>query len=243
VKIQEKFCNDNYSLYNTRLSIIVYYKHMKYLLLLSVFFSCIYLNLILNINTAVCAAEESEYVIVLQNRHFVPERGIDSHLKEKLAVSNTFPLYGIVQLKQRPTTEDRVTLSNAGIQLMQYLGGTTYLAGFTKDVRLDAVSYILRWAGPLLPQDKMEKALWEGKIEDWAITENGNIMVLVYFYKNVKPADAESVVSRYADIFKPHGPSNAWAIEISRESIVKLADEEIVKWLEQGPLPFMPLLN
>lgn len=191
--------------------------------------------------TSALTAEGSTYIIKLQNRQFVPKPGIDATLKEKLVTSQLFPVHGIVQLKQKPTTADRVALSSAGIRLKQYLGGTAYLAIFSKGSQLDETSNILRWAGLLLPQDKIERALWQGRIEDWARAKRGNIRVIVFFYKNVTKADSEQAISRFTNIYKPQGAINAWAIEIPQEHIRKLAANEIVKWIEQGPLPFMPL--
>lgn len=198
-------------------------------------------NILSSTSTSTLAADESIYLIKLQNRRFVPEPGIDPTLREKLATSKTFPIHGIVQLIRKPTTSERVALSEAGIRLRQYLGGTAYHAEFSKGTQFNKVKNMLRWAGPLLPKDKIRRDLWLGKIHDWAKTKGGDIKVLIFFYKGVNPKEAERTISKFTDTYKPHGRSNVWATEIPQEYVKKLAVEEIVKWIEQRPLPFMPL--
>lgn len=195
----------------------------------------------LSISSATGSAKEPSYVIQLPSRHFTPEPGIESTLKERLAKGQIFPVHGLVQLIRKPTTTDRVALSQAGIKLMQYLGGSSYYAEFSRDTRFDEVTPLIRWAGSLLIRDKLENDLWEGKIKDWARAENGNVKVMVYFYKIVDQDYAKKVISSYTKVYRPHRPSNAWAIEIALEHVRKLVSEENVRWIEQGPHPFMPL--
>jgi len=186
-------------------------------------------------------AEESPYLIKLKNRQFIPDPGVDPALREKLETDRIKKAHGMAQLFKAPTPSDRKALSDAGILLKRYMMGTTYHAEFSEGTRWNDVAGILRWAGPLLPEDKMEKDLLDGNIQDWAKTEKERIRVLVSFHEGVDRQAAERVLARYADGFNIYGPSNTWATEISGERIKDLAAEEIVRWIQQGPIPFMPL--
>jgi hypothetical protein len=195
-----------------------------------------------NINdTLICVKKKPDYLIHLKNRSFEPEPGIERALIERLASSKIFPVHGMIQVNKRLSSEDRLALSIVGIHLLQFLGGSAYLAEFSKEIKSDTIPNFVRWAGVLLPKDKIENALLKGKIEDWARVEGDRINVVVLFHENVNQEDAIKAISKYTTIFKPHGAINDWAIEIPQINIKRLADEEIVKWIEQGPLPFMPL--
>ncbi len=211
-----------------------------------------FLICLLTISLAVCPiiilfAEEQKaqpnYLIKLPNRSFTPQPGISQGLKAKLAMNTKFPIHGIVQFFNKPSFKERLTLAKAGIQIRQYLGGVAYYAEFSVDTKFHKESYNIRWAGPLLIEDKIEMTLWESKVYHWAKTENKKVKILLYFYDYVADDDTKKLIASYTKKYRRHGPNKEWAIEISLDQVKKIADEEIVKWVEQGPQPFMPLLK
>lgn len=184
--------------------------------------------------------QQEQNEIHLKNRTFAPEPGIDSLLTQKLAAAAR-PVFGLVQLIRRPTSEDRLALSESGISLEQYLGGTAYYACFSTGAKAEKFPDFVRWAGPLLPEDKVEASLWAGKIEEWATAEEGGIRVLVYFQPSVPEKEASEFIERYSEEHRLHHPSNAWAVVIPMDVVRSLSTEERVRWIEQGPKPFRPL--
>ena len=185
--------------------------------------------------------QERPHVIELANRTFTPEEGIDRALTEALSGSGVVPVPGLVQLRRLPTLPDRARLFEAGVQLEQYLGGTAYHARFSREAEFATVLAVIRWAGPLLIQDKIERDLWEGKIQESARTKSGKIKVLISFYSDVGGEEVERILAELAGDYRRHGVANSWATELDCESIRQLADDDRVSWIEQGPLPFIPL--
>jgi hypothetical protein len=180
-------------------------------------------------------------VIALTNRSFTPEPGIDPALRAALGKADQTPIHALVQLKTPATADHRAKLARGGITLGTFLGGTAYLASLSREARLDEMGEILRWAGPLLPEDKMSRDLWQGKIHDWARTSGGKVKVLVEFHEDSETSTSKRVLSAYTREFKRHGPSNTWAVQICESRIRGLAAEQQVRSMEQGPHPMMPL--
>lgn len=187
-------------------------------------------------------AAEVSMTIRLANREFTPTPGIEPGLVERLGPGGSYPVHGLVQLASIPTAADRARLFAAGISLSTFLGGTTYLVSLAEDVRFEAVVELVRWAGLLRVEDKLEPALWRGDVEDWARTPEGHVRALVTFHPDVVPATVADVKARYPANWRYLEGVSSWAAELRFESIKRLADEEAVMWIEQGPHPSMPLV-
>jgi hypothetical protein len=205
--------------------------------------SAIHLVLIIVMSQSGKGLSETDFetTIRLKSRTISPQEGVSSQLLQQIADAARYPIYGIIQLKHRPLVEDRRNLELAGIKLLEYLGGTAYYASFDKDIKFESLEKQVRWAGPLLKEDKIDPALMRGEVRDWAKTETGEIKVIISFFEDVSPTEAEDVVSRHTTIHRRFGPSNQWSAQISLDAICKLAAEIPVRWIEQGPHPMMPL--
>lgn len=175
--------------------------------------------------------------IKLKSRTFSPEPGISAKLKVKIENSRDLPVQAIVQLWTMPTPADRRKLSEAGVQLKQFLGGTAYLALCSQTAYIDVVRPLLRWAGLLEPEDKLSLDILHGTYPDWAIADDGAIRLLVYIPSYVDRAKAEATVKSHAVRYSPYGHGNQWAVETVVERIRDLAGEEAVERIELGPPP------
>ena len=201
------------------------------------------------VESGLAAGEESDserFAITLANREFVPELGIDQEL---LSLADEFRgtrLPAIVQLFQPASPAVRVGLEEAGVQLTTFLGGSTYLAEVSSATDITGlVTFVqedlVRWAGPLRPEDKIQQQLWQREAEDWAVTADGLFRVLVTMSPELDQKAASRLLARHVSDARPHGVSGLWEIEISWEGLAVLAREHSVRWLEFGPLPMMPL--
>lgn len=202
------------------------------------------LLLTLCVFSAIClpAALPVKWEIKLRNRQFVPPPGLDTNLQQTLKTATAFPVHGIVQLHKMASEADLTYLSEAGLYLRQFLGGTAYLLEFSNKVSSAKITNsLVRWAGLLLPEDKTEKPLWQNKIEPWAKTREGNIRVLAQFHRYVTDESAQKVLANYTPTFYRFSHNFEWAIEISYEDVKNLAKEQSVRWLKQGPDVYRPL--
>lgn len=186
------------------------------------------------------------FAVTLANRVFVPEFGIDQELFSLVGESEQTRLPVIVQLFRPPSPAARADLGEAGLQLTTFLGGSTYLAELSSPIDLTGLvnlvqDELVRWVGPLRPEDKIERQLWQREAEDWAMTADGLFRVLVTLTPEFDEEAAVKLLGHHVAIAKPYGASGRWAIEIGWEGLKELARERAVRWLQFGPLPMMPL--
>lgn len=186
------------------------------------------------------------FSVTLTNRIFVPELGIDQELFSLVEEPGETRLPAIVQLFQPPSPAVRADLEEAGVQLTTFLGGSTYLAELSSPTETTKLvnlvrDELVRWAGPLRPEDKVQRQLWQREAENWALTADGLFKVLVTLSPELDKEAAGRLLGHHVHDPKPHGVSGRWAIEISWEALSELARERAVRWLEFGPLPMMPL--
>jgi hypothetical protein len=180
--------------------------------------------------------------ITLENRKIeIQTPGIDSRLMEAVTGTGQMPVQAVVLLTKKPSRKERAELRETGIVLLQYLGGTTYLAEFERKSKFDPYPPVVLWAGRLEPEDKLEKSLWSKQYEPWAVTKRGGIKVLVTFRKNVAQEKIQKLLDRFSISYSQHDGFRVWRAEITPGNIFKLAAEESVLWIEQGPHPSMPL--
>lgn len=187
------------------------------------------------------AVAGSKIMITLANRQFTPPDGIEPKLIQRLGVEGLFPVHGLAQFYRRPSPVDRARLAKAGVWLSTYLGANAYYASFARNTKLTEVQTLVRWAGLLRIEDKLESSLWRGEIEDWARTPQGLVRILVTFHPDVSRDAMVTVQNNHAAAWRYLDGQNAYAVEFDLKHIRKLAAEEAVRWIEQGPQPFMPL--
>ena len=83
-------------------------------------------------------------------RQFTPEPGIDADLRA--APPGT---YGLLQLERRPKATERRAIEDGPVTLVEYLGGTTWLALFGSLDDSTAIP-LARWAGLWAVRDKLK---------------------------------------------------------------------------------------
>ena len=186
-------------------------------------------------------SQDTRYVIALANRRFTPQPGIEDALREAVARAGAFPVYGIAQLPSPPDVATRAALAGAGVALEEYLGGNAYIAAFAPRPDVERLRALVRWAGLLLAEDKLSPDICKGRFEDWARTPNGDVKVLVAFERAADSSAVTRILAKHARRFRRHGPNEEWAAEIEPARIRELAAENLVRWIEQGPHPMMPL--
>ncbi len=179
--------------------------------------------------------------VSLRGRTFTPSAGIEQALLDKLQTVDS--LHALVQLDRLPTTEEEKALADAGLTLLNYLNGTTYTARVDKGLNAQnaAVADLVRWAGLLQTEDKVDPKIVAGVFEEWAV-EGDNVKLLVLFFEDVPDEAAEAVLAKYTPLSVTPHAEKTWAIVLNKSQILSLAAEDAVRWIEEGPAP-MRIIN
>jgi hypothetical protein len=143
------------------------------------------------------------FLIELKSRRFIPGAGLElNNIRGNFSSEDT--IHFLVQFEILPNAEERNRIDSLGIHLLAYVTGNTYIASsLVSDLENLARIGNVRWAGPLLADDKISPDLKAGKIGLWAITPDGKIALAVQFHEDVDIVQAialvQSLGGRYVD--------------------------------------------
>jgi subtilisin family serine protease len=203
----------------------------------SLLFAVIWLNVPVS-------AQDPSSPIRLRARTFAPAPGIApalaaGQLSRIPATDNR--VHVLVQLRAVPTAAERAALEAAGVQLLAYIPHNAWLASVSNQVNLAAPAYaLLRWAGPLEVQDKVDPAVLANGVGAWAIAPDGQVQLTVHFFADVTHTQAQQLLAQVGGKTLTRISQNppryvAW---FPNDNVVTtLAKEDSVQWVESGPTP------
>lgn len=175
-------------------------------------------------------------------RRILTDPGIDEGFLEEIAGAGS-PTHAIVQLERLPQAgaRDVEQLAQLGVHLLGYLNGigtpgTGYLASVSPDVQADSPAFraLVRGLARLEPADKLALGL--------PPTGSDPVDILVQFFADVGAADARALFAALGLSARPHAPG-LWETSASAAQIEALTGEDIVQWVQTGPIPFLPELD
>lgn len=182
--------------------------------------------------------KEKDYQILLKSRQFLPPENRTTALEE-LRLEGRARVHLLMQFSQLPTVEEKISLEGLGIKLLNYIPGMSYFASLPvginpQDSRLSKVRYI----GRILPEDKLASSLRENNIGSWAKEPNGTVNLWIVIFADASLDEAEiaiknmggKVLERVDDFYR-------LTVNIHPNSISRIAQEDIVRWITEIPPP------
>lgn len=193
---------------------------------------------------AAVAQAQQPYKIELLGRSFTPKQGVSPRLEEVLRTTEHPRIHAIVQFKKDLTLDEHKFLAESGIKLQGYVGGRAYHASIPRGTKLTRgnLGKLVRHADFMKPTDKLKADLAKRRYEDWAYDPaTKKVKVLVEFFPDVDADTIKRALGEAGLKGEPDGAANSWAISVEEDRIADLAALDIVKTLQQGPTPFLPL--
>ncbi|NJM09220.1 S8 family serine peptidase [Candidatus Gracilibacteria bacterium] len=182
--------------------------------------------------------QATAFAVPLRARTFVPRAGIEQTLLDALRDTSLPDLHALVQLNTLPDNAASATLAQRGIRLLDFIEGSLFTASIDKALNPTQpdIAALVRWAGPLLPGDKVEPLLAAGTVPDWARADGEKLLVLVTVFPDVADADAETLMQGFDPAATPHA-EHVWQLQLTLAQIAQLSQEDRVFWIEPGPAP------
>src|SRR3990172_254102 len=150
-------------------------------------------------------------------------------------------IHGLIQLHHITDKKERNMLEKAGIILLDYIPENSWLVSISGDglIEKEPLSYI-RWIGLIEPEDKIAPGLKE-RAAPWAIRSEGQILLRVTYFKDVALEEMKTTLAILGVTILREEPDLHY-IEIALESgkMMKIAQEDIVQWIEEVPPPPVP---
>ncbi|MCP5094720.1 MAG: S8 family serine peptidase [Chloroflexi bacterium] len=191
-------------------------------------------------------------ILVVNAQVQTPQPTVEIPLKSAtLALENgrfyTSPYnpYTVIQLSRNLRFAEHQALRDQGVRLLNYLVDNTWIASVDPGSLTQQVinEYGLEAAVPWQPQNKAPLALQQGIRQEWAQTNSGSSKLLVTFFADVSPQKIEASLNQHSVTYQVYSPPNLWAVEVTATQFSQLMQAPIVHYMEEGPPPFMPLLD
>lgn len=181
---------------------------------------------------------ETEYQINLNNQPITPEANYSRAITCLMNLTDQ-PYYGIVQLFEPPTQQQRSYLNQQGIQLLGYLPQKTWIAKIKPSLTFNHIelSSLIRYIGPIPVSSKLSSHLWNNQIPKYII-EGNQLKLTVVYHDLVKLDQVTTLVQQYsAEILSETPDFNFINISVDRQNLPSLAAENIIIYIEPVPPP------
>lgn len=191
--------------------------------------------------------------IPLPSRTVLPSAETTTEFLKAFRISSAETEHALATFVRHPSPEERRSLEASGIRVLAPLVGTTYRVRVDKRVNVRAASLVQLKASltRLTAEDRVDPNLWRERYSRYAFARPGqkqgnyvlnpdgtlNLSVRVHF--GVTEAEIRSALEKHARHSKREG-DQTWFAVVPRTSLRSLAAEDIVQWIDAGPLPFIP---
>jgi hypothetical protein len=191
--------------------------------------------------------------VQLKSRTVAPSAATTAAFVSALKATPGNALHGLASFSRIPSSAERMALERAGIRLLAPFSGFTYRVRVEKrlDVARLAIQNLSIDLIPLAPEDRVEPRLWRedfakyavsppaAKPHNYVLNADGTLILSVSIHPGVDPAETMRVLQKHAQKFQREGDLD-WVAVVPRTSLRTLAGEDIVQWIDAGPLPFLP---
>jgi len=180
------------------------------------------------------ALASGDYVIRLQSREFEPAQDLSALAVLTQTADANHPVHAIVQINGDATDMMNSNLQDAGIYLLDPLGGHAWLAALTNYLDAERGQTLgLRWAGELQVADKMHSRVVKREFEPWMDYDGQRYLMFVRLH-----SDVPAVVGK--DIAAVHGAEigdyieaiHTWVMAVSPDEFEKIAAEDEIAWMD-----------
>jgi subtilisin family serine protease len=148
--------------------------------------------------------------------------------------------HGLATFSRYPEPAERRNLEASGVRIFSPLVGTTYRVRVEARASLRGGTFAVLRTNllRLTAQDRVEPRLWRGDYPRHAVNPDGSLSLSVRIHPGVSEADSRRVLAAHASRFGREGDQE-WVAVVPQASLRALAGEDIVQWIDAGPLPFI----
>lgn len=174
--------------------------------------------------------------IRLKRRRFVPPVGLAPVLTSADQDELQAPRHILVQLKDKPTAQDKATLEATGIQFVSYVSPKVFTVRATAaQLSEGPVLRLIRWAGPLEAEDKISRSLDLRPAESGADRKTRTL--LVQLHQDVPAMEASGVLARIGVLSVREGYIQHTFMLVKAHDLQAkaLAAADQVAWLTEAP--------
>lgn len=188
-------------------------------------------------------SEKARYEVQHINRpYFIPQKGIECELVEKLEKSSDKFVLVFIQVEPPiGSKEQKDNYRALGIKFSNYVPLDTWLAVIPADLEYmsDLIkNYNVRWIGEYYAEEKISPYIKNGNIADHTKNFDGTYKLGIKFAENVSQSEAAWVILKHGGIPISWTKSiNHYASRVPKYQIDNLAEDYRVIWIDELPGP------
>lgn len=134
---------------------------------------------------------------------------------------------------------ERGELTEAGIELGEYLGNNRYRALLPSEkaaTELQESFAFIRGVEPIAVVDKIAPELRQGEVPDHARLADGRLKLHVELFESAQD-EVRALLTRYAQAVRFNEQAGTWEVEVAPDQLEALAAEPAVKRIDPAPDP------
>jgi len=182
--------------------------------------------------------------ILLKSRQFTPVLKVQdtepaNRFQDLLSASvNNEPVRKLIQFDHIPTSDEKQELAENGVILLVYIPDNAWIASVAPGSAEVLESHGLTFTGELSPEDKISQRILESGPGRWSLNPDGTFNIVVVFFSDVSSDEIRNTIEKYGKV-SGEPSDNVWTVKIPEDSIIDLASENIIEWIEDAPLPLL----
>ncbi len=169
------------------------------------------------------------------------EKGVcdTGFLKNKAKTTNNEHRYVVVKFDRSLKRKTIKDLEKGGINLLLPLHKNAWVCSVAQPSlsEKELNKYAIAAMAPWKAEYKILPALKNGHFQEWAVTEEGNIKLLVSFFSDVDRKDVELLLAKYSIFYENINGPDTWAVQVPPTDIESLINEPVIHFVEEGPRP------
>lgn len=149
----------------------------------------------------------------------------------------------VVQFTSLPSYQERQSLKNKGIELIQYLPDLSYTAKIKSTISTTNLESLIRDFKihafvRLSTAQKTEARLMQGDIPTWAISTSNQVVLNIIPFENISPMlTSMAMVNMGGKLMYESKVSGILTVSVPQTSIMQVANLPWVLWIESFPEP------
>ncbi len=190
------------------------------------------------IGCALGAATANAFELRLRSRTLTPEPGT-AEAERYLESLPTERGHVLLQMARPDDAVERDLLEQRGVRFLQYLPEDTWMVSVPRDVfARPTTGLLVRWAGPILTDDRVHPRLRDAGPRGWAVTPEGHWRLFVRFFEDVELSDARSVLEAAgATVLEETGFLRAFEIQTDAAGLAAIGADDRVYWVRETAPP------
>ncbi|HEY6062960.1 MAG TPA: S8 family serine peptidase [Chitinophagaceae bacterium] len=187
------------------------------------------------------AQDDSRYSILLNSGAFIPEKNIVAEKLDQFnrtAARTSGKTFAIIQFENIPNANERLQLSQQGIELLDYIPNNAYTVTISGSLTSDLLTQVkARAIIGLSATQKMQPKLAKGNFPSWAVKSQGTVDVWISFPKSFsfETVQQELQNKNFEIISTGYKDYRVIALRVAVQRLSELASQSFIEFVQPAP--------